>query len=199
KCLKEVEKKVSTALISAARIECDRFVRESPRFYDEGTFSIYQFRQTLLQTSQSFDCSSMVEAEPAIRQLLKLDFEPKVSQTIRQTFRQTVNQTLKTNLLPMAEKKGEDIMQQYNQARKYLEQSLEAEAGEKIQRNLRLQAEVDEKVKVYNQAVSSINSCLQVMLLNERQLPIISDFNFGKDEENLEVLSNEDEKLLEGE
>ena len=199
KCLKEVEKGVSRALISAARIECDRFVRESPRFYDEGTFSIYQFRQTLLQTSQSFDCSSMVEAEPAIRQLLKLDFEPKVSQTIRQTFRQTVNQTLKTNLLPMAEKKGEDIMQQYNQARKYLEQSLEAEAGEKIQRNLRLQAEVDEKVKVYNQAVSSINSCLQVMLLNERQLPIISDFNFGKGEENLEVLSNEDEKLLEGE
>ena len=43
------------------------------------------------------------------------------------------------------------------------------------------------------------SSCLQVMLLNERQLPIISDFNFGKGEENLEVLSNEDEKLLEGE
>ena len=191
KCLKEVEKGVSRALISAARIECDRFVRESPRFYDEGTFSIYQFRQTLLQTSQSFDCSSMVEAEPAIRQLLKLDFEPKVSQTIRQTFRQTVNQTLKTNLLPMAEKQGEDIMQQYNQARKYLEQSLETEAGDKIQRNLRLQAEVREKVKVYNQVVSSINSCLQVMLLNEGQLPIISEFNFGKAEENLEVVDNE--------
>ena len=48
----------------------------------------------------------MVEVEPAIRQLLKLDFEPKVSKTIRQTFRQNLNQTLKTNLLPMAEKKG---------------------------------------------------------------------------------------------
>jgi hypothetical protein len=102
-----------------------------------------------------------------------------------------VNQTLKTNLLPMAEKQGEDIMQQYNQARKYLEQSLETEAGDKIQRNLRLQAEIREKVKVYNQVVSSINSCLQVMLLNEGQLPIISEFNFGKAEENLEVVDNE--------
>lgn len=197
KHLKEVEKTVSTALISAGRIECDRFVRESPRFYDEGTFSIYQFRQTLLQTSQSFDCSSMVEAEPAIRQLLKLDFEPKVSKSIRQIFRQTVNQTLKTNLLPMAEKQAEDIMQQYNQAREYLEQSLETEAAEKIQRNLRLQTEVEEKIKVYNQVVSYINSCLQTMLLNERQLPIISEFDFGKSGENLEVVSSEDEKLLE--
>ncbi|NER07215.1 MAG: dynamin family protein, partial [Okeania sp. SIO3C4] len=196
---KEVEKVVTTALISAARIECDRFVRESPRFYDEGTFSIYQFRQTLLQTSQSFDCSSMVEAEPAIRQLLKLDFEPKVSKTIRQTFRQTVNQTLKTHLLPMAEKQGENIMQQYNQAREYLEKSLESEAAEKIQRNLRLQTEVEEKIGVYNQVVSSINICLQTMLLNERQLPIISGFNFGKDEDNLDVVSDENEKLLESE
>ena len=72
-------------------------MRESPRFYDEGTFSIYQFRQTLQQTSQSYDCESMVEAEPAIRQLLKLDFEPKVSDTIRRTFRQTINQTINTS------------------------------------------------------------------------------------------------------
>ena len=194
--LKEIEKAVSVALVSAARIECDRFVRESPRFYDEGTFSIYQFRQTLLQTSQSFDCSSMVEAQPAIRQLLKLDFEPKVSKTIRQTFRQTVNQTLKTNLLPMAEKQAEDIMQQYNQARAYLEKSLETEAAEKIQRNLRFQAEVEEKIGVYNRAVSSINSCLQAMMLNERQLPIISEFSFGKSEDDLEVV-NENDKLLE--
>lgn len=138
----------------------------------------------------------MVEAQPAIRQLLKLDFEPKVSKTIRQTFRQTVNQTLKTNLLPMAEKQAEDIMQQYNQARAYLEKSLETEAAEKIQRNLRFQAEVEEKIGVYNRAVSSINSCLQAMMLNERQLPIISEFSFGKSEDDLEVV-NENDKLLE--
>jgi hypothetical protein len=101
--LKLLEKQVTQAIVSAAKIECDRFVRESPRFYDEGTFSIYQFRQTLQQTSQGYDCESMVEAEPAIRQLLKLDFEPKVSTTIRRNFRQTINQTLKTQLLPLAE------------------------------------------------------------------------------------------------
>ncbi|MDJ0636456.1 MAG: dynamin-like GTPase family protein, partial [Xenococcaceae cyanobacterium MO_188.B29] len=79
--LQQLENKLTHALVSQAKTECDRYVRESPRFYDEGTFSIYQFRQTLQQTSQSYDCASMVEAEPAIRQLLKLDFEPKVSTT----------------------------------------------------------------------------------------------------------------------
>jgi replication fork clamp-binding protein CrfC len=81
--LKQLEEKLIHALVNEAKTECDRYVRESPRFYDEGTFSIYQFRQTLQQTSQGYDCESMVEAEPAIRQLLKLDFEPKVSTTIR--------------------------------------------------------------------------------------------------------------------
>ncbi len=51
--IRNLEKGVTQALVSAASVECDRFVRESPRFYDEGTFSIYQFRQTLLQTSQA--------------------------------------------------------------------------------------------------------------------------------------------------
>ena len=45
----------------------------------------------------------MVEAEPAIRKLLKLDFEPKVSTTIRRNFRQTINQTIKSHLLPIAQ------------------------------------------------------------------------------------------------
>ncbi|MEQ9001075.1 MAG: dynamin family protein [Coleofasciculus sp. B1-GNL1-01] len=100
--LKGVEKLVCQALASEARTECDRYVRESPRFYDEGTFSIYQFRQTLEQTSQGYDAESMIAAEPAIRQLLKLDFEPKVEATIRRNFRQTMNQTLKTLLLHKA-------------------------------------------------------------------------------------------------
>jgi len=172
---KQLEKQVSHALVSAARIECDRFVRESPRFYDEGTFSIYQFRQTLLQTSQGYDCESMVEAEPAIRQLLKLDFEPKVSATIRRNFRQTINQTIKTQLLPMAEQQADDILQQYNQARAYLEQTLEQEAQEKIDSNRRLQSEVEQKIEAYNQAVAGINSCLEAMQLKyEHQLPEIA-------------------------
>jgi len=173
--LKAVEKQVIQAIVSAAKVECDRFVRESPRFYDEGTFSIYQFRQTLLQTSQSYDCESMVQAEPAIRQLLKLDFEPKVSETIRKNFRQTINQTIKTQLLPAAEKHTDVILQQYSHARSYLEQTLEKEAEEKIRRNERSQVEIVQKIAVYNQAVSSINSCLQAMQLYEHLLPAIGE------------------------
>ncbi|MBD2387680.1 dynamin-like GTPase family protein [Cylindrospermum sp. FACHB-282] len=173
--VKAVERQVSYGLVSAASVECDRFVRESPRFYDEGTFSIYQFRQTLQQTSQGYDAESIVEAEPAIRQLLKLDFEPKVSQTIRKSFRQTINQILKTQLLPMAEKQADHILQQYSHARAYLEKTLEQEAEEKIANNRRLLSVVEQKIETYNSAVASINSCFQAMQLYEHFLPIISD------------------------
>ncbi|MEA5512840.1 dynamin-like GTPase family protein [Nodularia sp. UHCC 0506] len=173
--VKILEKSVSLALVSAASIECDRFVRESPRFYDEGTFSIYQFRQTLLQTSQGYDSESIVEAEPAIRQLLKLDFEPKVSQTIRKSFRQTINQILKSQLLPMAEQQADEILQQYPQARAYLEQSLQQEAEEKILNNQRLLSVVQQKIDSYNSAVSHINNCLQSMQLYDHLLPVIGN------------------------
>ncbi|WP_413199000.1 dynamin family protein [Nostoc piscinale] len=172
--IKAIEKQVTLALVSAASVECDRFVRESPRFYDEGTFSIYQFRQTLQQTSQSYDCESMIEAEPAIRQLLKLDFEPKVSYTIRTSFRQTINQILKTQLLPMAEQQADDILQQYPQARIYLEQTLQHEAEEKILQNRRLLSAVEQKIESYNTAVSGMNSCLQAMQLYDYLLPVIN-------------------------
>ncbi len=148
-------------------------MRESSRFYDEGTFSIYQFRQTLQQTSQSYDIESMIEAEPAIRQLLKLDFEPKVFQTIKRNFRQTINQTIKTNLLPMAGRQADEILQQYNQARAYLEQTLEQEAEEKLARNQRSLSEVEQKIADFNQAVEGINNCLQAMQLYDHVLPDI--------------------------
>lgn len=173
-----LEEQVRQALVSAAQVECDRFVRESPRFYDEGTFSIYQFRQTLQQTSQGYDCESMVEAEPAIRQLLKLDFEPKVSATIRKNFRQTINQTIKTQLLPAAEQQVDEILQQYNHARAYLEQTLEQEAEDKIANNRRLQSQFEQKIELYNQAVAGINTCLQAMQLYEHLLPAIGDSDF---------------------
>jgi hypothetical protein len=172
--LEELSKRVSDALVNAAGVECDRYVRESPRFYDEDTFSIYQFRQTLQQTSQGYDCENMVDAQPAIRQLLRLDFEPKVSKTIRQTFRQTVNKTLKDHLLPMAQKQADDILQKYDRARDYVEQTLAQEAEEKIARNQRLQAENEEKIEKYDRAVSGINSCLQAMKLHEHLLPVIA-------------------------
>jgi replication fork clamp-binding protein CrfC len=172
--LKLLQKLVYQALVNEARIECDRFVRESPRFYDEGTFSIYQFRQTLQQTSQGYDCESMVGAEPAIRKLLKLDFEPKVSQTIRVHFRQTINQTLKTQLLPMADKLADVILQQYPHARAYLEKTLEQEAEEKIINNRHFLNVLSEKIGIYNSAVTGINNCLQAMSLHEL-LPVIQD------------------------
>ncbi|PPJ61956.1 dynamin-like GTPase family protein [Cuspidothrix issatschenkoi] len=173
--VKEIEKLITQALVTAASVECDRFVRESPRFYNEGTFSIYQFRQVLEQTSQAYDAESIVEAEPAIRQLLKLDFEPKVSYTIRQSFRQTINQTIKTQLLPMGEKQADAILQQYTHARAYLEKNLQQEVEEKIANNQRLLSQVESKIQEYNTAVLGINSCLQVMQLYEHLLPIIGE------------------------
>ena len=171
--IRQLEVELNHAIVSQAKTECDRYVRESPRFYDEGTFSIYQFRETLQQTSQGYDCETMVDAEPAIRKLLQLDFEPKVSATIRRNFRQTVNQTLKTQLLPMAEKQSEQIIQQYADARAYLEQNLVKEAEEKIAGNCKLQEQTVAKIKRYNQAVKDINNCLSAMQLYEYQLPII--------------------------
>lgn len=175
--LKLLEKEITLALINAASVECDRFVRESPKFYEEGTFSINHFRKTLQQTSLGYDSESMIDAEPEIRQLLKLDFEPKVSSTIRKTFRQTINQTLKNQLLPLADKQADVILQQYASARSYLEQTLEQEATEKIAQNQRLLDVVEQKITLYNQATSSINSCLQAMALNQHLLPSIYEIN----------------------
>ena len=169
----ELEANLTHALVSEARTECDRYVRESPRFYDEGTFSIYQFRQTLQQTSQGYDCASMVEAEPAIRQLLKLDFEPKVSATIRRYFRQTINMTIKSHLLPMARQQADKILQYYPQARKVLEQTLEQEAIAKIALNQKMQLETQQNIEQYNNAVNGLNECLRSLQLSQHQLPVI--------------------------
>jgi hypothetical protein len=172
---KDIEEKLIYSLVSEAKTECDRYVRESPRFYDEGTFSIYKFRQTLSQTSLGYDCQSIIDAEPSIRQLLKLDFEPKVAATVQKNFRQTINMTLKSQLLPMAKKQADEILQQYDQARLYLEQTLAKEAEEKIFRNARSQEKIRQKIEQYNLAVSGINSCLSEMRVYEHQLPAIGD------------------------
>ncbi len=157
-----------------ARRECDRYVRESPRFYNEGTFSIYQFRQTLQQTSQTYGAESIVDAEPAIRQLLKLDFEPKVAATIRSNFRQAINQTIKTQVLPLAAQFKLDILQQYDQARAYLEQTLEKEAELKIAKNKEQLSTTLVKINTYNEAIKGINVCLQSFNLFSKQLPLIA-------------------------
>jgi hypothetical protein len=103
----------------------------------------------------------MVKAEPAIRQLLKLDFEPKVSTTIRSHFRQTIDNTIKTHLLPMARQQADKILQYYPQARQVLEQTLEREAIAKIALNQKAKLELEEQVTLYNQSVTGLNNCLR--------------------------------------
>jgi hypothetical protein len=72
-------RQAASALINAARVECDRYVRERPEFFTEGTSSLFQLRQTLQQACRGYDHYNMIEAEPAIRQLLKIDFFESVS------------------------------------------------------------------------------------------------------------------------
>jgi replication fork clamp-binding protein CrfC len=176
--LKLLEKQVTHGLVTIAETECDRYVRERPEFYTEGTCSMWQLRQTLQQTCRSYHHESMKEAEPAIRQLLKLDFDPKVSETVHRSFRQRINQTLNTHLLPGADQQADEILQQYNQARTYLEKTLEKEAEEKIKSNQRQQDDVKRKIGTYNQAVAGINSCLEEMKLDRKKLPLINESDF---------------------
>jgi len=181
--LNELEKLVIKALANQATTECDRYVRESPRFYDDGTFSLYQFRQILQQVGQDYSIESMVQSEPAIRQLLKLDFEPKVKSTIGSTFNQVIKQTLKIDLLNVSRKLADEILQQYGLARENLEKVLQKEATEKIAKNEGLLTEIKQQINQYNEAVSGINNCLESMAIYERKLPLITNINLGKTEE----------------
>ncbi|GAB4290753.1 MAG: hypothetical protein Fur0025_25730 [Oscillatoriaceae cyanobacterium] len=171
--LQKLETQIQLAIRAAASAECDRFVRESPRFYDEGTFSIYQFRQVLQQTSQGYDALNVIQAEDGIRELLKLDFEPKVGKTIASTFRQTINQIIKTELLPLAKTLEDGIMQQYNRARAHVEKTLEQEAQEQLIENQNQLQELRQKIATYNQAVTDINQCLSALNLGRYQLPAV--------------------------
>jgi replication fork clamp-binding protein CrfC len=173
--LLQLQHQVTEALMNEARTECDRYVRERPEFYTEGTISLWQLRQTLQQVCRGYDYQNMIEAESAIRQLLKLDFEQKVKETVMRTFRQTINQTLNVHLLENAVEQADRILQQYDPARAYLAQVLDKEAEEKIRKNQREQADVDQKIAIYNQAVSGINAHLETMQLDRKKLPAISE------------------------
>jgi replication fork clamp-binding protein CrfC len=173
--LHSVMLEASDALVNEAKVECDRYVRERPTFYAEGTAGFWQLQQTLFQACRGYDYQSMIESEPAIRQLLKLDFEFKVKDTVLRTFRQSINQTLNTHLLAGAAKQGDEILQQYDRARAYLAQTLEKEAQSKIDNNRRLQGDIKQNIDAYNAAVSNINACLEAMQLSRKKLPVISE------------------------
>jgi hypothetical protein len=175
--LVRLEQQVADVLTNEARIECDRYLRERPEFYMEGTSSMFQLRQTLQQACRGYDYQNMVDAEPAIRQLLKLDFEQKVKETALRTFRQTINQTLNTHLLGHVSQQAEALLQQYDHARLYLAQTLEKEAQEKIRNNQRQQATLQQKVALYKQAVDGINTCLEEMQLDRKKLPLMGELS----------------------
>ena len=116
----------------------------------------------------------MIEAEPAIRQLLKIDFEEKVRDTVMRSFRQVINQSLNNQLLPGATQQAEQILTQYDRARAYLAKALEKEAEEKIRQNQRQLAEVEQRIGVFNEAIEGINSCLEAMQLDRHRLPTLN-------------------------
>jgi replication fork clamp-binding protein CrfC len=180
--------KASDALVNEAKTECDRYVRERPSFYAEGTAGFWQLQQTLQLVCRGYDYQSMIESEPAIRQLLKLDFEYKVKDTVIRTFRQTINQTLNTHLLGGADKQADKILQQYDRARAYLAQTLEREAQSKVDNNRRLQGEVKQNIDAYNLAVSNINKCLEAMELTRKKLPMIVESDLSLPTVILEVI-----------
>lgn len=173
--LRQLQPQVAEALVNEAQTECDRYVRERPEFYTENTVSIWQLRQTLQQACRGYDYRAMIDAEPAIRQLLRLDFEQKVKATVLQTFRQTINQTINTYLLDMARQQADLILQQYDQARAYLAKVVDKEASERIRSNEQKRAELEQQMAMFNQAIEGINSCLEAMQLDRKTLPTITE------------------------
>ena len=144
------------ALGNAAQVECDRYVRECESFFAEGTASMFQLRETLAQACRGFDYSNMVESEPAIRQLLKLDFEQKVKVTVLRTFRQTINQTLNSVLLERSKLLATSMSDRYDEARSFLSDVLRQEAEEQVAARDRLLAEVMEKMESFDDAIEVI-------------------------------------------
>ncbi len=163
------------ALVNEAKTECDRYVRERPEFYSEGTVSVFQLRQVLQEACRGYDYESMVKAEPAIRQLLKIDFDPKIGETILRTFRPTVNKTLIHYLLEPSENLANHILQQHDQACEHLAKTLDKEAAEKLQTNEKQKVELQHKIDLYNESAKGINLCLEMMQLDRQTLPIISE------------------------
>ncbi|MGB3532790.1 MAG: dynamin family protein [Microcoleaceae cyanobacterium] len=163
------------ALINEAKTECDRYIRESPEFYSEESVSVFQLRQVLQEACQGYDYDSMIKAEPAIRQLLKIDFDPKIGKTILRTFRPSINKTLIHHLLNSSTILANHILKQHDQACEHLAKVLDKEAAEQLSLNETLKLELQEKIATYNQAISEINQCLEAMNLDRQTLPTIQN------------------------
>lgn len=173
KMLMQAEQLATEALVNEARVECDRYVRERPEFFAEGTASVFQLRQTLMQACMGYDYQNMVAAEPAIRQLLKLDFEEKVGRTVMLTFRQTVNQTLNVHVLEAVEGQAQEIVRAYDRAREFFGEVLEKEAEGRVEQNrLRLQG-MEANIREFNGAIGVINQYFEVEKVVNKILPAL--------------------------
>jgi len=74
----------------------------------------------------------------------------------------------------MAKAQVEIILQQYDHAREYLARTLEREATEKIEQNKRAKQALGQDIEIYNQAITSINDCLEKLVLDRKRLPLIA-------------------------
>jgi hypothetical protein len=99
----------------------------------------------------------------------------------------------------MAKEQADIILQQYDHAREYLARILEREAAEKIEQNKRAKQTLREDIEAYNQAITSINDCLENLTLDRKRLPLISKENLMILLESGEIRSNDNEPLQENE
>jgi hypothetical protein len=152
----------------------------------------------------------MVAAEPAIRQLLQVDFEKKVKNTVIRRFRTVLNSILNERLFQMANEQSQTILSQYELARTNLAKTLDREAEAKLDSNRQRQAAVREKIEQYNEAIAGVNGCLEEMSLGRVKLPPVQETDLqiftpttvmlediAETEENLEAAPSEAERVTE--
>lgn len=142
---------------SLATAECDRYVRETGYNWEH----CVNLGEILKKTSQTYDVSSIVEAQPQIRSLLKQEFEQKVNRTIYSTFPQSVKQNIKKVFIPLSKKISEVILDKYDEYLHEITNNIEEKARKKLERNQKILEELYQDIDVYNQAVTQINKCLE--------------------------------------
>jgi predicted RNA-binding protein with RPS1 domain len=172
--LQHVELDLTKKAKTIAESECYAFVIESPDLYDhEDSVWLYQFKETLQEASRSKDVKRILEAEPSIRQMLDIDFQNKLDETLSVSFKSKIIKSMKSLLINMAKKKQQVILNQIEQARVNKRKLIEQCAQQKIaQKKIDLKA-IKESIKKYNQAVLGINQCLNSMGLSAYILPVV--------------------------
>ncbi|MDR5638530.1 dynamin-like GTPase family protein [Thermosynechococcus sp. PP42] len=170
--LAKLEEEVLTSITTVARIECDRYVREREDFYHD-TQGVMKLREVLRKACNTFDASSMFEAETELRELLKMDFVHKIKKTIEVTYRAAIATAITEPLLTAAKQHSQEILQQQQQAREHLGKTLEKEAAESIEHNAAKLKELEGKIAMYNEAVTGINRCLEQQGRDRQKLPLI--------------------------